>query len=55
MFSDKSLLQRLIETQEIYRNEDSRCITTLKTNYRCNPMIFDISNERFYENKVTVS
>ncbi|XP_045460223.1 putative helicase mov-10-B.1 [Harmonia axyridis] len=49
---DVSLLQRLMDTQTIYKSEDSRFITMLKLNHRNHPLIIGISNKLFYGNKI---
>ncbi|KAK9884828.1 hypothetical protein WA026_009054 [Henosepilachna vigintioctopunctata] len=49
---NKSLLERLMNTQSIYANEDINFISMLKKNFRSHPDILKLPNELFYDSKL---
>ncbi|KAL3280167.1 hypothetical protein HHI36_017667 [Cryptolaemus montrouzieri] len=47
-----SMLERLMDTQETYKNQDPNFITMLIKNFRSHPDILDLPNKLFYEEKL---
>lgn len=53
--SDISILERLMNTNELYQTHNSNFITMLRLNFRAHPDVLKIPNELFYEGKLKVS
>lgn len=49
---EKSMMERMMETEKKYKNGDPRFVMQLVNNYRSHPAILQFSNDNFYDSKL---
>lgn len=52
-FVDVGLLERLMTTNDLYKNNDPRFLVMLKQNFRSHPTILKLPNDLFYGSQLT--